>query len=71
MPNKVNSELKEMILRALDGVGGVDYLQQQANENPTSFLALVGKVLPMTVAGTAADGGHVIHVVSGVPRADG
>ena len=40
-----------MILRALDGAGGVAYLQRQADESPGPFLALVGKVLPMTVAG--------------------
>jgi len=53
VPNKVTGALKEMILRALDGAGGERYLVQQAKENPTAFLTLVGKVLPMTVA---ADG---------------
>ena len=50
-PNKVNAELKSMILEALDESGGVTYLVGQAKENPTSFLTLLGKVLPMTVAG--------------------
>ena len=49
VPNKVTKELKEMILGALDDVGGQAYLARQADENPTAFMALVGKVLPMTV----------------------
>jgi hypothetical protein len=50
-PNKVTGDLKEMILTALDKKGGVNYLMQQADANPNAFLTLVGKVLPMTVAG--------------------
>lgn len=49
--NKVNADLKGMILGALDGVGGMGYLQTQAKDNPQAFLALIGKVLPMTIAG--------------------
>jgi hypothetical protein len=52
--NKVTRELKEMILGALDAAdkgGGIGYLTRQANDNPSSFMALVGKVLPMTVSG--------------------
>lgn len=51
VPNKLTTDVKEMILAALNGAGGADYLQRQANENPASFMTLVGKVLPMTVAG--------------------
>jgi len=51
--NKTNAQLKEMILGALDQSGGVDYLVERANDPKTAsaFLTLVGKVLPMTVAG--------------------
>jgi len=49
VPNRVTKELKDMILTALDGAGGVEYLQGQAKDNPVAFLSLVGKVLPMTV----------------------
>lgn len=51
VPNKINRDLKEMILGALAKAGGVDYLVTQAAEKPAAFLALVGRVLPMTVAG--------------------
>jgi hypothetical protein len=49
--NKNTAALKDMILSALSGVGGVDYLIAQASENPTAFLTLIGKVLPLQVAG--------------------
>jgi hypothetical protein len=57
--NKATKELKEMILQALDGAGGVDYLQRQASENPTAFLSLIGKVLPMQLN---ASGGLTINI---------
>lgn len=40
-----------MILQALDGAGGVDYLQEQAKQSPAAFLTLIGKVLPLQVTG--------------------
>lgn len=51
--NKTTAQLKDMVLKALDGVGGVMYLQERANDPRTAsaFLSLVGKVLPLTVAG--------------------
>ena len=49
--NKATKALKDMILTALDEAGGVDYLVQQSEDNPTAFLSLVGKVLPTTLAG--------------------
>jgi hypothetical protein len=61
------AELREMILTALEDSGGVSYLMRQAKENPTAFLALLGKVLPLQLAGV--DGRQVeIRVVTGVPR---
>lgn len=63
IPNKNTTALKEMILGALDKSGGVDYLVRQAQENPGPFLSLVGKVLPMTVAGAGDNGEHIVEVV--------
>lgn len=59
-PNKVTGALKDMILQALDGAGGVAYLQQQATANPTAFLTLVGKVLPLQVG---SDGSQLKRMV--------
>ena len=52
--NKVTAQLKDMILTALHEAhpeGSVAYLKGQAAENPTAFLTLVGKVLPLQVNG--------------------
>lgn len=60
-PNKVTQELKDMILGALDDAGGRKYLKAQSISNPTAFLTLVGKVLPMTVQGPGVSGALVIR----------
>lgn len=58
--NTKSIALKEMILGALDKAGGIEYLAAQAAENPSAFLSLVGRVLPMTVQGSGEDGEIVI-----------
>lgn len=68
-PNKATAALKDMILTALDKAGGVEYLERQSTANPTAFLSLVGKVLPMTVSGEGG-GPITLRVLTGVPRAD-
>ncbi len=50
VPNKFTASLKAMILGALDDAGGQTYLAEQAKQNPAAFLALIGKVLPTTLA---------------------
>lgn len=50
-PNKTTGQVKEMVLQALSEAGGVRYLLTQASENPTAFMTLVGKVIPLQVAG--------------------
>ena len=59
--NKQTKALKDMILQALDGAGGIKYLQTQAATNPTAFLTLVGKVLPLDVNNN--HGGKVVAEV--------
>lgn len=67
-PNKLTGAVRELILAALEGVGGQAYLERQAEQNPAAFLTLLGKVLPLQVNGPAADGAHrVTIVVEGVP----
>jgi hypothetical protein len=60
-PNKLTADVKAMILSALDQAGGVEYLLMQARENPTAFLTLVGKVLPMTVSGDP--NAPMVHII--------
>lgn len=66
VPNKTTALLKDAILAAAakaGGKGGLEgYLAQQAEKNPQSFLPLLGKVLPMTVAGE--DGGPLQVVIN-------
>lgn len=50
--NRIGREIKEMVAQALDEAGGVDYLLTQASANPTAFMTLVGKVIPLQVAGS-------------------
>ena len=54
-PNKVTTQLKEAILAAAEQAGGdgglVKYLHEQARMNPGHFMTLLGKVLPLQVAG--------------------
>lgn len=49
--NVLPRELKEMILSTLHEAGGEDYLLNIAKTDPKTFAQLLGKVLPLTVAG--------------------
>jgi hypothetical protein len=60
-PNKTTVALKEAILRALDKVGGEDYLARLAVENSSAFASLLKSVLPTTLA-TESDGGPNIEL---------
>jgi hypothetical protein len=48
VPNKVTGAVKDMVREALERAGGVEYLAKQAKENPTAFMTLVGKLVPLT-----------------------
>ena len=56
VPNKNTALLKDAILRAAEKAGGKDgligYLTTQADANPTAFMSLLGKVLPLQVTGS-------------------
>lgn len=69
-PNKLTADVKAMILAALDQAGGTQYLLTQAQLNPNAFLTLVGKVLPMTVAGDPANPVRTSIEVAFVERSD-
>ena len=62
-PNKINRDIREMVLLALNKAGGVTYLTEQAKKNPNAFMGLVGKTLPMTLKG---DPDNPIKVVGGI-----
>ena len=52
-----------MILGALADAGGRAYLVEQAQKNPTAFLALVGRVLPMQVKDSGTEPGVPVTIV--------
>ena len=51
VPNRINRDVKEMVLQALNKAGGAQYLVEQAQANPSAFLTLVGRILPLTLTG--------------------
>ncbi|MCR9195056.1 MAG: hypothetical protein NXH88_10005 [Hyphomonas sp.] len=59
-PNKTTALLKDAILQAAEKAGDKDgmvgYLKKQADKNPTAFMGLLGKVLPMQVQGSGENG---------------
>ena len=63
-PNKDTQPLREMILQALSDQpgGGIGYLTVQAKSNPSTFMTLLGRVLPMQVTGEGG-GPVVIEIV--------
>lgn len=63
VPNKLTADVKGMILAALDKAGGEDYLLQQSRDNPTAFMTLVGKVLPLQVTGDSDNPVEVAHTI--------
>ncbi|MGB1214847.1 MAG: hypothetical protein ACPG4X_15885 [Pikeienuella sp.] len=68
-PNKINALLKDEILKAAENAhpdGRIGYLTQQAEENPTAFLTLLGKVIPTQVE--TGEGGFVINIASDVKK---
>ena len=63
--NKNTAEIKGMIETALKNVGGVEYLQRQAEENPVAFMQLIGKILPKD---HNVDGSVTVILNTNVPR---
>ena len=51
VPNKINSDVKGMVLGALNSKGGQEWLERQMDLNPVAILTILGKVLPTTISG--------------------
>jgi hypothetical protein len=49
--DKGNALIREMIVDALDELGGVEYLKTTASSHPAAFLSLLGKVMPVQIEG--------------------
>jgi hypothetical protein len=55
--DKGNAAIREMVVGALDELGGVKYLKDVATTHPAAFLSLLGKILPTQIEGP--DGGPI------------
>ena len=53
--NKITSDVRQAIMEAFDTVGGVKYLKRVAITDPKAFCALLGKLIPVKVAGDAEE----------------
>ena len=53
--NKITADVKQAIMEAFNALGGVEYLCAVAREDPKAFCALLGKLIPVKVAGDAED----------------
>ena len=63
-PNKTTAIIKDAIIQAATNAGDgdmVEYLTQQARLNPGPFMSLLGKVLPMQIAGDPDS--PIVHVI--------
>lgn len=57
VPNKITTELKQLVLRAMELAGDKDggdegalkYLVSRAKKNPVAYLALISKLIPSKV----------------------
>ena len=49
VPNKLTTEVRQMVREALEAEGGVDYLRWASRKQPVAFLALCGKLIPSEI----------------------
>jgi hypothetical protein len=71
--NKMKLEVKAAIAAAFEEAGGTAYLLGIAKDDPRTFCALLGRLVPTTVGGDP-DGvpiKQVLRVLTGVPRHQG
>ena len=60
--NKVPSDIKAMVIGALEKGGGQLWLEKQMDLNPTAFMTLLGKIIPTTLQGPGEDGKIFVEI---------
>ncbi len=70
IPNKLGTDIRKMILAALDAAGGAEYLTRQAEANPSAFMTLVGRVLPTKIEADVAVHSYVMRAPTPIESAD-
>lgn len=61
-PNKIGGNIRQMILDAVEHLGGENYFLAVAVNKPEIFCALVGKILPTVVVIPPNDDGDVTEI---------
>lgn len=57
VPNRVTANVKQMILGALDDLGGQQWLVESAKQDPKAFMSLLARILPSEISMDA----NVLH----------
>lgn len=68
-PNRVTVAVKEALQQTFSELGGVESLKAWAQENPTAFYNLWGKLIPTEVK-AVHEGDMIFTIATGVPRRD-
>ena len=50
-PNKLTTDVRRLVLGALDELGGQKWLIQQARKHPVAFLSLISRCMPVAING--------------------
>ncbi len=62
-PNKTTASVKKAIMEAFKSAGEAEYLARVAEEDPKTFCALLGRVLPAEVKAELDHSGDIDHTV--------
>jgi len=57
-----HAQIRELIVQALDEVGGADYLAGLARSHPAAFCGLIGKIIPADVKATLQVSGGLVLI---------
>ena len=49
VPNRITTQVRDMVMEAIDNAGGVEYFDWAAKNEPKAFLALAGKCIPQMI----------------------
>jgi hypothetical protein len=72
VPNRVTTELKALVLGALDAKGGQQWLERQMDANPVAMISLLSRLLPSTIhAEIRDDSSRVAKLQLAIARASG
>ena len=70
-PNKATASVKQALIEAFDGMGGVESLLAWGRENPGEFYKLWAKLLPVDVTSGGDPIGPTRVIIESANAADG